>query len=99
MDELQQQQISKCAICGSARNITFHHLIPKTCHKNKWFKKNFTREDMTTRGVNICRQCHSYIHKIFDEKTLGRELNTAEKLLGNELVSKFARWRKKQNRE
>jgi len=81
-----------CKLCGSEHLITFHHLIPKSCHTNKWFKKNFTKQEMTENGVDLCRKCHSFIHKQFSEKTLGRELNTLEKLQANEVIAKYAKW-------
>ena len=84
-----------CEMCGSPFNITFHHLIPKTCHKNKWFKKNFSLDDMRKRGIFVCRKCHSFIHKKFSEKYLGRELNTLQKLLANEDLAKYVNWAKK----
>ena len=84
-----------CALCGAAGWITFHHLIPRSCHKNKWFKKNFTRSDMHS-GIHICRRCHSFLHRQFSEKQLGRDLNTLEKLLSHEMVVRFVTWASKQ---
>ena len=69
-----------------------HHLIPKTCHKNKWFKKNYTREEMGT-GVYLCRDCHSAVHRFIpNEKELGREYSTPDKLLSHPEISKFVNW-------
>lgn len=84
-----------CALCGSDRLITFHHLIPRSCHGNKWFRKNFDREDMRRRGIDICRKCHSFIHRKFPEKTLGRELNTLEALLANTTIRAHLKWARK----
>ena len=86
----------RCALCGSEQQISFHHLIPRSCHRNKWFKKNFDKTDMRERGVDICRRCHSFIHKKFSEKDLGRELNTLEKLRANETVSTYINWARRQ---
>lgn len=33
-----------CDLCQREQPLTFHHLIPVCLHKNKWFKKNYTRE-------------------------------------------------------
>ena len=85
-----------CALCGSGHTLTFHHLIPKTCHKNKWFRKNFELTDMRERGIVVCRKCHSFIHKQFSEKELGREFNTLDKLANNERIKKFVVWKVKQ---
>ncbi len=81
-----------CALCGGIDLITFHHLIPKSCHRNKWFKKHFTKTEMRERGVYVCRKCHSFIHKQFSEKCLGRELNTVEKLKSNAVIAKYVQW-------
>lgn len=81
-----------CELCGRVRKLTFHHLIPKTLHSNKWFEKNFSKEEMRTRGLYLCRECHSAIHRYLSEKDLGRSYNTKEKLLAHEEVGKFVEW-------
>ncbi len=87
-----------CALCSRQRPTTFHHLIPRKCHTNKWFKKNFDTDDMRSRGIDVCRPCHSFIHKQFSEKELGREFNTLEKLLAHETISTYIVWARKQKR-
>ncbi|MDX5152254.1 MAG: hypothetical protein R3188_07240 [Acidiferrobacterales bacterium] len=84
-----------CVLCSSDYFITFHHLIPKSCHRNKWFRKNFSKDEMTGRDIDICRRCHSFLHKKFPEKVLGRELNTLEKILTNEIVRTYLKWAEK----
>jgi hypothetical protein len=85
-----------CTLCGRATKLTFHHLIPKTCHSNKWFKKNFSQQEMKTRGIYLCRQCHSFIHRQFSAKELGRSYNTLEALLQDNKIQKFLVWVRKQ---
>jgi hypothetical protein len=88
--------ITECELCGRINLCNEHHLIPRTNHKNKWFKKNFTKEQMNTT-VNICkRDCHKHIH-IFvpSEKELGKEYNTIDKLLSNEKILNYVNWVKK----
>jgi len=80
-----------CALCGRERRLTFHHLIPRTLHSNKWFKKHFSRAEMNA-GIDVCRDCHRAIHKLIDRKELGREYNTAAKLLEHPELSKFVAW-------
>jgi len=85
-------------MCERARDLTFHHLIPQTCHKNKWFKKNFTREQMN-EGVHICQDCHSAIHKFIpSEKQLGRVYNIIEKLMLHVDLANYVTWLSKQRR-
>jgi len=84
-----------CALCGTDKLITFHHLIPKSCHANKWFRKHFDKPDMQERGIDLCRRCHSFIHKKFSEKVFGRELNTLDKLRQNETIHAYIKWARK----
>ncbi len=84
-----------CPICSRMETLTFHHLIPKTLHKNKWYKKNFTKERMG-EGVYICRLCHNNIHIFIEEKDMGYEYNTLEKILNHEKVINYIPWATKQ---
>jgi hypothetical protein len=85
-----------CQMCEQQRYLTFHHLIPVTCHDNKWFKKNFTKDQMDS-GIYVCRLCHDAIHRLIpDEKELGRTFNTLEKILAVEKIQKFIVFSKKQ---
>jgi len=86
----------KCELCGRENELTFHHLIPKSQHSNKWFKKNFSREEMSM-GINICKHdCHKYVHKTINEKELGRSFNTLEKLLRHPKIKKYIKYIQKQ---
>lgn len=94
----KRQNQLPCQLCQrqTKRGTTEHHLIPRTCHKNKWFQKNFTRNQMETT-VSLCRDCHSEIHRqIPSEKKLGKEYNTLEKLLEHPRIASFVRWVAKQ---
>lgn len=51
---------------------------------------------MSTRGIDICRDCHSAVHRLIDNKTLGLEYNTREKLLEHESLARFINWVRKQ---
>ena len=88
----------RCALCGriTKRGTTAHHLIPRTCHSNKWFKKRFTRQEML-ETVDVCRDCHKAIHRLIpDEKELGRHFHTLESLREHAELSKFLVWVKRQ---
>ena len=52
---------------------------------------------MRERGIDICRRCHSFIHKKFSEKFLGRELNSLDKIKANDTVRTYIKWARKQN--
>ncbi len=89
---------NSCTLCGrvTKRGTTEHHLIPRTCHSNKWFKKRFTREQMRAT-IAVCRDCHKGVHRLIpDEKELGRYFNTVAQLLAHEEVGKMVAWMRKQ---
>jgi len=86
----------KCELCGRENVLTFHHLIPVCLHKNKWFKKNFSREEMA-RGINVCKyDCHREIHNVISEKELGRSFYTLDKLLRYPKIKKYVKYIQKQ---
>ena len=90
--------MARCELCGrvTKRGTTEHHLIPRTCHSNKWFKKRFSRDDLN-RTIAVCRDCHRAIHDLVpDEKQLGRHFNTLERLRGHDEIAKFIAWIRKQ---
>ncbi len=90
--------MARCELCGrlTKRGTTEHHLIPRTCHSNKWFKKRYSREQLS-QTISVCRDCHRAIHDLIpDEKQLGRHFNTIELLLENEEIAKFVAWIRKQ---
>lgn len=85
----------KCELCGRENQLNFHHLIPRTLHTNKWFKKKFTKEELNN-GIYVCMYtCHREIHNQISEKDLGKYYNTVEKLLDHPIISKYVLWIKK----
>ncbi|MEL7499256.1 MAG: hypothetical protein AAFN77_16740 [Planctomycetota bacterium] len=89
--ELEQRQ---CVFCLRLmkHGTTRHHLIPRHCHRKRWFQQRFTREQMRAT-VPACRDCHKAIHKIVPrEKVLGRDYNTVAKLMSHPEFAKFVDW-------
>lgn len=87
-----------CELCGRENELTFHHLIPKCLHTNKWYKKHYTRE-VLSKGINICKnECHPEIHQLITEKEMGKYYNTIKRLLKHKKVKKYVEWIKKQNK-
>jgi hypothetical protein len=80
-----------CDLCGRRRTLTFHHLVPRQLHRNKWFRKRFTREQMNA-GIDICPDCHRAVHQYIDRKELGRTYNTRERLLDHPQLGRFIAW-------
>jgi len=87
-----------CQLCERrmAEPTTEHHLIPRTCHSNKWFKKRFSRAEMR-ETADVCRDCHRAIHRLIpSEKELGRSFHTVELLKNHSGLSRFLVWIRKQ---
>lgn len=88
----------QCVFClRTMRNgTTEHHLIPRACHRTRWFQQRFSREQMR-QTVPACRPCHSAIHRcVPKEKELGRAYNTVESLLAIPEFARFVAWARKQ---
>jgi len=81
----------RCELCQREARLSFHHLVPRKLHANKWFKKRFTRDEML-RGIDLCRECHSAVHSFIGHKDMGREYHTRERLLAHPKVANFVKW-------
>ena len=94
----QERKTGACELCGRpGKVLTFHHLIPRHCHRKRRYRNRFSIEEMRGRGLWLCRPCHEGIHDMIpDEKTLGWSYNTRESLLAHEGVRKHVEWVKKQ---
>lgn len=89
---------TKCELCGRINECNEHHLIPKKNHSNKWFKKNFTKEQLN-ETILICKHdCHKNLHKIIgNDKEIGKKYNTKEKLLSHEKFKNYIDWIKEKS--
>jgi hypothetical protein len=84
-----------CELCQCEDSYNFHHFIPRTLHRNKWFKKRFTREQMR-QGICLCKTCHRAIHDLVpSEKELGRHFNTLDKLLAHVGIGRYVEWKRR----
>eukprot|EP01134_Creolimax_fragrantissima_P005711 CFRG5711T1 len=91
----EESPIGGCQICERPMPLTKHHLIPKKLHKLYKKKKGQSVETLQL-CINVCRPCHSAIHRIYDEKTLASSYNSLELLMSSEEIIKFARYASKQ---
>ncbi|WNJ17308.1 hypothetical protein [Pontibacter sp. G13] len=91
----QSKTVGTCPMCQRETGLTFHHLIPKKLHRRNRFKKQFTREELN-QGIYICRTCHSGIHNLYDEMTLGSQYSSLESLLADSAVQRHVAWVAKQ---
>lgn len=84
-------KFGSCALCHRNTALTWHHLIPRKLHRRKHFQRNFNRAQLCA-GINICRQCHRGLHKLFDEMHLGKNLFTLDLLQADPAVSRHVAW-------
>ena len=92
----KRRKPSACELCEREQPLTFHHLIPKKNHRKSYFKRRYSKEELVNRGLWLCRLCHRHLHKTFDEKELGRQLNTRRTLLERPEVQTFLAWARRQ---
>lgn len=85
----------KCPLCHRVTDLTFHHLIPKKVHKRNYFKKHFDKQTLAF-GIDICRTCHTGIHKIYDEITLAKHYNSLQKIKQDDKLNTHFLWVAKQ---
>ncbi len=81
----------QCELCERRAALTAHHLIPRKLHRRKHFRKNYAKSELQAT-VLICRQCHSGLHKFYDEMHLGKHLNCIDKLRADPLIKKHINW-------
>ena len=78
----QERKTGPCELCGRpGQALTFHHLIPRHCHRKKRFRGRFSIGEMRSRGLLDLPACHGGIHDLIpDEKDLGWNYHTRESL-------------------
>ena len=85
-----------CALCGREKPLTFHHLIPRKLHGKPRFKKRHSKEELRSRGIDICRLCHDGLHALLTERELGETYHTLDLLREHAGVAKHVAWVRKQ---
>lgn len=95
MPQTLSKKTGECACCERLTRLDFHHLIPRKNHKKPWFKRHFSNDEMHSRGIYVCKDCHRAIHRFFSEIELGKRYNTAESLLAEEAMQNFVAWVRK----
>ncbi len=82
-----------CAMCRQLKNLTRHHLIPRTMHA-KYLQKGFTRFQLA-KTLGICRACHNVVHQAASEPDLASTYNTLEALLTLEPIQSWLSYAKR----
>lgn len=80
-----------CAGCCQPRQLTFHHLIPKKLHRRTHFRRRYSKAQLNV-GIEVCRDCHKGIHRLYDEMTLAKQFGSPEQLLGDPALQKHFAW-------
>ncbi|CAM9483604.1 unnamed protein product [Discosporangium mesarthrocarpum] len=83
-----------CSMCERNMPLTRHHVMPRSTHKR--YKKKGYSEEVLRETIDICRPCHSAIHRTHDHITLAEYFRTVESLLQDEDIAKFVAWVRKQ---
>ena len=90
------ESVQCCELCGREKPLSFHHLIPKAVHGRRRFQKRHSKDEMRSRGIYICRLCHSGIRDLLSERELAERFASREALLAHPAVAKHVAWVKKQ---
>ena len=85
-----------CELCGRDKPLTFHHLIPKAVHGRNRYQKRHTKQELHSRGIYVCRLCHSGIHDLITERELADHFTTIEALLAHPGLQRHIAWVRKQ---
>lgn len=78
-------------MCNRCTFLTFHHLIPRKVHRRAHYKKHYLKHELQ-QGIEICRTCHSGIHKRYSEMELAKRLNTESLLKNDSTLKVFFNW-------
>ncbi len=96
-DREASAQPERCELCGRAKKLTRHHLVPRAVHRKKRYLDRHGKQEMRERALMLCRDCHAGIHDLIpDEKELADKYPTRELLLANEAIRKHVAWVRKQ---
>jgi len=86
-----------CDLCGRAKPLTRHHLIPRGVHRKQRFVTRFGKQEMRQRLLLLCKECHNGLHDLIpDERELAERYSSREALLANAAVQKHVAWVRKQ---
>lgn len=85
------QKVTECEICEREVPLTYHHLIPRSEHKFV-LKRGWHPKEELSRAAWLCRPCHSFVHRLMNNRDLARLGDTVEKLLKYEETLKWRDW-------
>lgn len=80
-----------CPACDRLTSLSFHHLVPRKVHRRAFFRKNFSRAQLSL-GIYLCRLCHDGVHDRFDEITLAKFYSDPAQLLAEPSLRRHFSW-------
>jgi hypothetical protein len=90
---------SCCTLCGQPLPLSFHHLIPRKVHAQRWVRLRHDAARLDHDGIWICRPCHDFLHGNFSERELGERLHTLDRLQAEPLIARHIAWAARQKRK
>lgn len=91
----RRSRFGTCLLCARKVDLTFHHLIPKKMHRRTYFKKHFTKQELAS-GIDICRLCHTGLHKTYTEMALAKSFFNIERIKADQQLQAHFLWVSKQ---
>jgi len=79
-----------CLVCERKVRLTRHHLYPREVHKTL-LKKGYNNADLL-KTIDVCRLCHSTIHRFHSNDELARSYYTLDLLMDDPAFFKYAKW-------
>jgi len=94
MMNINMKSSNTCEICERYVKLTKHHVYPRETHKS--CLKRGIPELSLSKTIQICKMCHSTIHRFFSNDELSKNYYSLELLLEDEKIRKYAGWAAKQ---
>lgn len=91
----RRSRFGTCPLCSREVDLTFHHLIPKKMLRRTYFKKHFIKKELAV-GIDICRPCHSGLHKHYTEMQLAKSFFNLERIKADQQLQTHFLWVSKQ---
>jgi len=111
-DEGSDETEGACELCGRCLKLTFHHLIPKQTHGrylgaglpsgvaeaalDVGLEPQPSREFLHRYGAQLCRFCHSTVHRLAPNAVLAERFNTLKKLRAQPEIDRFVQFAARQ---
>lgn len=87
---------NECELCERIMPLSKHHLYPKDQHKRLIKQKKMSRDELLANTTEICRPCHSAIHRFFTNRVLADRLHSIELLIEEEKIIDWVKYARKQ---